>query len=159
MVHLSGTSGSRYSDYATRWDMVILKLPAYIDDYDSEMKTGPYSVTRPDEVTTRANRSDAVSPNFSPTTVTMFTSVLQFVGGGAFDLVVWSLEPAAAGCECSLISRQSFLAQQHPIAIDRKLRHTVTALRYAGTCPPGTLCGYGRVTDVMWILHCVPRNK
>jgi len=74
MDHVSGTSGSRYSDYARLWDNVILKFPTYIDDFDSEMKTGPYSVTtRPDEVTMRANRSDAVSPNLSPTTVTTFT--------------------------------------------------------------------------------------
>jgi hypothetical protein len=125
MDHVSGTSGSRISDYATRWDNVILKLPAYIDDYDSEMKTGPYSVTtRPEEVTMRANRSVAASPNLSPTTVTMFSSVLQFVGGGSVDSVVWSLEPAAAGYVCCLISRQSFLAQQHPVATDGQLRHS-----------------------------------
>jgi len=63
MGHVSGTSRSRYSDYARRWDNVILKLPVYMDDFDSEMKTGPYSVTtRPEDLTTRANRSDAVSP-------------------------------------------------------------------------------------------------
>jgi hypothetical protein len=132
MGHVSGTSGSRYSDNTTRWDNVILQLPTYIDDYYSEMKTGPYSVTmRPEEVTMRANRSVALSPNLSPTTVTTFSSVLQFVGGGSVDAVVWSLEPPPAGYVCCLISRQSFLAQQHPVATDGQLRHTVTALRYA----------------------------
>lgn len=75
MGHVPGTSGSRYSDYARGWDNVILKLPSYNDDFDSETKTGPYSATtRLDEVKMRANRSDAVSPNLSPTTVTTFTS-------------------------------------------------------------------------------------
>jgi hypothetical protein len=70
MVHVSETSGSGYRGQATRCDNGTLKLAVYIDGCDSEMKTGHYSVTtRPEKVTTRANRSDAVSPNLSPTTV------------------------------------------------------------------------------------------
>jgi hypothetical protein len=129
-----------------------------MDDYDSEMKTGPYSVTtRPEEVTMRANRSDTVSPNLSPTTVTMFSSVLQFVRGGSVDAVVWLLEPAAAGYVCCLISRQSFRAKKHPVATDGQLRHTVTALRYAGTCPPGILCSCGRIKNESWALQCAQK--
>lgn len=123
------------------------------------MKTGHYSVTtRPEKVTMRANRSDAVSPNLSPPTVTMFTSVLQFSGGGSIDLVVWSLKHTAAGNVCCLINRQSFLAQQRPVATDGDQRHTVTANRYAGTWHPGMLCGYGSITDVLWALQCAPRS-
>jgi len=70
-------------------------------------------------------------PNLSPTTVTTFTSVLQFVGGRSVDAVLWSLEPAAAEYVCCLISRQPFLAQQLPVATDGKLRHNYsTSVRW-----------------------------
>jgi hypothetical protein len=104
--HVSGTSGSRYSDYARRCDNVIPKLLAYID-FDSEMKTCPYSVTAgPDEVTMRANRSDAVSPNLSPTSVTTFTSCLNLWAG-----VRWYCSVVTGAC-CSGVC---VLSYQSPI--------------------------------------------
>jgi len=74
--------------------------------------------------------------------------VLQFVGGGSVDTVVWALEPPAPEYVCCLITRQTFWTQQHPLATDWKLRSTSvrwhTSLRHRAAM----------ALDVLWAFQC-----